>query len=492
MLERNGVADSEAVMKRIIANDGNSFDVDTRMPGFQSGKARVLSQISGTDASPFQNKNMLDTLNSYVGQATRRAEFARRFGADGKGLDKMMVDAKANGATKDQLQTVEKYMKGVTGTLGDGINPTARRMIGNMIVYQNLRLLPLAVFSSMPDALGIVVRGGSVSDAFSTFKRGFGEMAKNFKSYDPTAAKDWQTKAAETLGVIDNAMLTHAIGASYTQGMVSETGRAVNDTLFKFNLMEQYNNSMRAGATGAAIHFIQEHGGEGAGKHSARYLSELGLSKSDVKLDSHGHLMIDEASGLSPEVAVKMRDAVNKWVDGAVLRPDAADKPIWMNDPHFALFAHLKQFMYSFHHTVLTRVAHEANHGNYTPALALASYVPMMIAADAAKGLIQGGGSTPDWKEGWGPGDYLWNGLQRAGLFGVGQTAIDAVADVHRGGSGFGALTGPTVEQLTDLVKTVGGSERAGTFALHSMPANALYGSMFKGAKGAADPMFAD
>ena len=37
-----------------------------------------------------------------------------------------------------------------------------------------------------------------------------------------------------------------------------------------------------------------------------------------------------------------------QWVDGAVLRPDAADKPLWMSDPHWALVAHLKQFVFTF------------------------------------------------------------------------------------------------------------------------------------------------
>jgi hypothetical protein len=121
-----------------------------------------------------------------------------------------------------------------------------------------------------------------------------------------------------------------------------------------------------------------------------------------------------------------MRAAVNKWVDGAVLRPDAADKPIWMNDPHWALVAHLKQFVFSFHETILKRVMHEVNHGNYKPAMALASYVPIMIASDLVKGMIQGGGSQPDWKEKWGAEDYLWSGVQRGGLLGTGQFAADA------------------------------------------------------------------
>ena len=150
----------------------------------------------------------------------------------------------------------------------------------------------------------------------------------------------------------------------------------------------------------------------------------------------------------------------------------------------------LKQFVYSFHETILKRVAHEAQHGNFSPAMALASYVPMMLAADTIKGLIQGGGDQPSWKADWGLGDYLWNASERAGLFGTGQFAIDALGDVQRGGSGVGALTGPTIEQLTDAIRVMGGREHFKTFAVHAMPANTLYNSAFDAGK--ADPKFAD
>jgi hypothetical protein len=167
--------------------------------------------------------------------------------------------------------------------------------------------------------------------------------------------------------------------------------------------------------------------------------------------------------------------AINQWVDGAVLRPDAADKPIWMNDPHFALISHLKQFTYSFQKTIVERVVHEAGHGNYTPIMALASYVPVMLAADMAKGLIQGGGSQPAFKDGWEAEDYVWAAVQRAGLLGVGQFGYDMAKDIHRGGTGVGVLAGPTMEQFSDTVKLLGGHKQFGHSVLNAMPANALY-----------------
>ena len=479
--KRNGTyaGDPKDLMYKLMATEGSEFAVknglETDKPGMQFLKQRLLSFIDPKDAAPFVRKDMVETMNSYVTQATRRGEWAKRFGDKGEGIGKFLADAKAQGATPEQIEGAQKFVRAVDGTLGDTMDPNLRRLSGNAIVYQNIRLLPLMIFSSLVDPNGIMVRGGTAKEALSTLGRGIREMADNFKS-EPRQA-DAATRLAQDVGTIDNAILMDTIGASYSQGMVGNTGRMINDKFFKYNLGENFNRSMRIGATQAAVAFLARHADGTASKHSARYMEELGFQVGEYKA---GDVTSDKA-----------RMAINRWVDSAVLRPDAADKPLWMSDPHYAIVAHLKQFVYSFHENILKRVAHEARNGNYSPAMALASYVPVMIAADAMKGMIQGGGDTPEWKQNWGVGDYVWNGVQRGGLLGIGQFAADVGEDLHRGGTGFKALAGPTINQMAEGVQTLGGHEKATTLALHSAPANALYSGFVKGG-GEPDPMFAD
>lgn len=469
VLDKYGVQGD--TMHKIIANGGTELGIEVDRPGLQAKKARKLDMIPDAELAPFMQKDLYQILNSYVTQATRRAEWARRFGDDSSRLHAMLAKAKNEGATDAQVEAAEKYVRGVNGTLGDDINPTARRLMGDMIVYQNIRLLPLAIFSSVVDPMGVLVRGGEVKDAWNTFKRGVREIPKGLRG---DTSLDESARIADTLGVIDNAALVHDLGALYSQGMVGNTARKINDAFFRFNLMEQFNRSMRVGATEAALKFMERHSTGTASAHSARWMRELGLMRGDVQV-VNGRVALTQADGLTAAQEARVRTAVNRWVDGAVLRPDAADKPIWMNDPHWALVAHLKQFVYAFHHTILKRVGHEMRNGNYAPAMALASYVPVMIAADAAKGMLQNGGDEPEWKKNWGVEDYLAHGVQRAGLLGVGQLGVDAYTDVQRGGTGVGALAGPTLEQLGDAMQVLGGNKQFESFALRAMPANALY-----------------
>lgn len=466
------------VIAKLTRADGSDLQIETIKPGMVNTKERILAFIEGKDAEPFLEKDMYRTLNGYISQATRRAEWARRFGDDGAQLHKLFDRASKEGASAADLAMAAEYLQGVDGTLGDSINPKLRRAFGNMIVYQNIRVLPLALFSSLIDPLGIAVRGGTTGEAFKAFKRGIAEIPKGFKE---NATHDSMTQLAAQMGVIDSAVLMHSIGSTFSQGMVSDTGRRVNNAFFKYNLMEQYNTSMRVAGTESAINFLGRHADGKFNQHSTRWLAELGMQPGEVIVKNGRPLLSAsefEAHGYSPAraqgAADKMSLAVNKWVDGAVLRPNAAHKPIWMNDPHYALVSHLKQFVYSFQETILKRVANETRHGNLGPAYALASYVPFMMAADLMKGFIVGGGAQPDYKESWGLSDYLWSGMQRAGLFGVGQFGIDTAKDMQRGGSGLGALSGPTVEQLGDAASTVFGTQQFKTFALNALPANQL------------------
>lgn len=488
---------ADEVTYKLINDEGVAFGVQSGKPGMQFAKERKLAFIEPADRAHFQQKDMLTTLNSYVNQATRRAEWARRMGDDGMKLNDLKIEAvKKHGATPEQMRTVDKYLQGVDGTLGDDIDPNTRRLFGNAIVYQNVRLLPMAVFSMAVDPAGIVVRGGTVRDAFTAFKQGIKEVKRGFEK---NPKDDERYALAKTIGVIDDAALMHALGSSYSQGMVGDTGRKINDTFFKYNLVEQMNTSMRVAAVPAALGFIGRHADGTNSVHSARWMAELGLEPKDVVMGKDGPLVTQaqfKAHGMSDEAAtaaaLKMRGAINKWVDGAILRPNAAHKTMWMNDPHFALVSHLKQFVYSFNETILKRVANEAKYGNYTPAVALASYVPIMMAADFAKGALLAGGGQPAYKDSWDMMDYLSNGWQRAGLNGIGQFGVDAYKDIKFGGIGAGALAGPMLEQAGDGLQALGGRHSVSSFVSDALPVATVAKAIGHVGESKGDPVWSE
>lgn len=464
------IHDANNIVASLLSNNGNEFGQIMMRPGAQQFKTRELHFITGADAEPWLRKDLMGTLDSYISQATRRVEFARRFGDDGSKLGALLTEAMEEGASPEQIAMTHRYLEGVGGTLGDSLDPTLRKWMGNAIVYQNLRLLPLAVFSQVIDPMGIVVRGGSLKDAFRAYKRSLKEIPLGLKGKNAT---DRSTTIARELGVIENAALVSTIGTLYNQGNATGLARKINDTFFRYNLMESTTTSMRVAATEAAMSFIQRHAA-GENEHSRRYLAELGLKAEDVKAAPDGSLAYKVEHGLTAEQAARVASAINRWVDGAILRPDAADKPIWMNDPLYMLMSHMKQFTFAFAATTLRRAHHEWQYGNVKPVMALASFVPIMIAGDVVKGLIMGGGQLPAYQDDWELEDWLAHGVERAGLLGVGQYGVDAMQ------YGPTSIAGPTGEQLVKGIEVIGTDAQFKPFLLSSMPANALYREAFR------------
>lgn len=472
------------ILNAIIDNRGDNKVAPQRedgvlVPFFESGEGRSLDWIKPEHREPFLEKNLIAQMTRYFHQGARRAEYASRFGEDGKLLDGALREVEnelqavsrtmlQNNQLKDeparqkwverQVRDVRHAVGAMEGTLGKDISPTLRKLNSYMTVYQNLRLLPLALFSSFVDTLGIVARGGEMSDAYKTFLGGMKEVFRVWRNTfrdEPIERQrtEWDN-LAEIVGAVDSELFSHYISEEYSSGYMTPTAKKINDKMFVFNGMEAWNRSMRVAGTRAAVLFIQKHKGL-PDHHSKRWLAELGLASEDVVLDADGRLIVDRHAlaaqeGISlVEATERMRKihyAINRWVEGAVLTPNAAQRPSWASDPRYSIFFHLKQFTYSFHRTVLKRAVGELDHGNLAPMGVFAWYIPVMIAADVMKGLIVGGGELPNYMKAYGPGDWVMHGAQRSGLLGVGTIGVDAQADLA-------SIGGPAVEQAIDAMR---------------------------------------
>ena len=347
----------------------------------------------------------------------------------------------------EKLEPVTKAIMAMEGTLGREIDPTLRHVMSGVTTFQNFRLLPLALFASINDVVGMVARGGTMKDSFQAFTRGIKEVGLMWKG---EYSQDELAKLAERLGTVGGGNYLDAMGQTYSSQFMYGKLRRWNDALFKWNGLEAWNRAARIQATGVAIEFIKRHV-EKPNEHSKRYLEELFGKDYDTSL-----IMKDGELDYSND---RVREAVLTWVNGAVLRPNASHRPIYASDPHYMLFYHLKQFAYSFHKVILRRAWIEAKAGNYTPAAALfTGYVPVSIAADVVKETLIMGDDDPWWTKG-GLTAYLEHGVARANLGGVPQMWLGDIADPVMAfkdpGRYVGSLSnvaGPAPDQLIDLI----------------------------------------
>jgi hypothetical protein len=248
--------------------------------------------------------------------------------------------------------------------------------------------------------------------------------------------------------------MLEAMGHVYNSMHMSSFLKNINSKFFRYNGMEMWNQRMRVAAMMAAQRFILANLGH------ERYQSELGITDSDVFQLADGTIALTkdqllQAGAKKSEVSdieKRIQAAVFKWVDGAVLRPNAAHRPVWGSDPRYQLIFHLKQFTFSFHNTILRRVGEELKHGNVAPGWILMSYVPFMFLSDVLKGSLTGTLNTSADLY-----DVASQSIARSGIMGTGVFGADAMGDLERGKLPGTSFLGPAFGHLMTLLSGITG-----------------------------------
>jgi hypothetical protein len=445
---------------------------------------RSLSFLDPDDRKPFMHDSPYQTMINYVSHMVRQAEFVRAYGKNGEIKDALLTEAVEKwGATPEQIVLANDYIDGLLGNKEVGMSRELKDLYGAAIVYQNYRLLPFNLFTSFVDPLGIAIRSGRLSDALETFIYAMKNLFRDLKKNRPDMSKDEYERLAEDWGYIEDAgtmaNLRHMMETTELRGITKK----MNDALFKWNLLNGWTRSTKIMAVKAGQRFIARVA-KGADATDRRHLEELGLKPSDVIETQDGNIALrkDEfmAQGMSEDQAEqaerRMRDAMTKFVNQSILNPNAADLPNWGSNPYLAPIFHLKQFMFTFQTTIMSRVIQEAMQGNIKPMLIAGIYIPGIMGADALRGFISNMGEQPPWQKNWGPVDYVKNGVARSGLLGSGQMFASMWDDVSHGGRGYESGVGPTVEQFMKGLQAVSRGDTAlWNFTVKSMPLAPIY-----------------
>jgi len=489
LIDRLGVHDSKL---KALREDG------VLSPFFASQEERTLEWLEDEDVAPYLSKDVIGTMTQYISQGVRAAEYTRTFGEGGMGLKDMLakkgdvrfvskegkvVKYEEDGDIRKELvakaeeqavpedkreEWIERRMEdlkrasgAMEGSLGKDISATARKLQAGAMTYQILRLLPLMIFSSMLDANGIRVAGGEWEDMFNAYKRGFAGLWSNWKDLfmgnafgmrDP----DEMEKAALASGVINSDMENEEMGEVHSSEYSSGLTRRINHMFFKAIGITQWDRDMRIVATDAARKAIVRDYNNAVPEHSARWLRELGLKKSDIYINDKGQLVVSAAELMKmkniKDVAVAQKllapthSAVNRWVNRAIVSPNAGLRPTRASDPHFAMFFQFKSFTYAFQETTMRYAMHEAEHGNFSAAARLLHGVPIMIASDMMKAMVTGGGSMPGYMANWTLVDWIGHGINRSGIGGTSTFLTDML-----NGNVVGTLAGPTIDHAVGV-----------------------------------------
>ena len=374
----------------------------------------------------------------------------------------------------EQQRRVAMIVDAYEGRLAaDKLSPKARNLMSNIVAYQNLRTMLFSTFTSLADASGLVFKGGDFRGALMNLKdigSIIGEMRRGEK-----------LQLFRDLGYAERQSSMQAFMEAYGIQYQSKTSAKVNNMLFTLNGQIALTNGIRLIGAALAERHIQRavkdiaHGTEAQRDNAQAMLHDLGISTSDAAAlhDDYKryNYYVDSGDTTSAEAqrAFRLHEAVNKYVDSAITRPDARARPVWGSDPRFMLLYQFKSFVFAYWEKIMKPVLAEsgrrfhATNGS-TAAKAAAAAAPLAVFvlptfALSALGLwlrqllqYEVWGDEAPAKQMELP-EYSYEVIKRGGILGPFELGFSFVENNAEGRSGVTQLMGPTASHLELLLK---------------------------------------
>ena len=453
---------SQTVMRTMLENNGAFVDDSPNQeifgPQFNSRLQRALKNM---DTKAMQDlgfyKPPAIAIQSYLKQAIKHAEYA-------------VVEAEAAALIEQmnpkQKAQARKIILGYMGQLGTDIDPKWNKIQSYIAALQFATTLLFATVASLTDAGNPIIRAKDMN--------GFKSAMKAWRGYISKQSREEQVAFAERIGAAGRAAIQEALAQSYGSEYMDAGARKWSDKYFTAIGLESWTRMTRVISANMAQDFITKHADEAmkGNNRSIRYLEELGLTPEDVfkAYDNPGAKTTGEILDLTTPEGQKVQEAILSFVDESIIRPNAAQRPVWASDPHYMLIWQLKSFFYSFGQVVVGGVVREAKArwkegdkvGSMMSAgLMFGALMPLAALALQTREVIKGAVGKSGGEEDEGILAYLFDLVDRAGILGP-LSIIKAMYEApNYGRSATVSLLGPTagtVEQFfngdtQDLVK---------------------------------------
>lgn len=399
----------------------------------------------------WQRQTLEEYLGGFIKQHAAKVTREAAFGKDAEKLKAMLAEAKAHGMSDADEALAKKFVAGAEGWLGKDLDPNVRKLQGALMTGLNLVHLPYSVLSAMVDPIYIGVRSASLQEAFNAYALGIKSIFDTFGQKEGRLSGD-AAKFAEDVGLIAQAGIVEPMGDFFSAMSLEGASKKVNAAFFRWNLLQGWERAMFAASAMAAQRFLIKHA-QGTDEHSAEYLKELGVKPEDITVRQDGMLATFEDDGITKEQAARIQNAIYKFSHQSAARPTAMSNTIWMNDPHYALIAHMKRFIMAQSSGVLAWMEKQRDAKNFYPLLLAASAVPIQLASGMVRNMFTGGKSMPT--------DFLsalMQGASEAGLMGRWHFGYDVMNSAYHGlgaGVGVDALAGPAVQDVMAIFKDI-------------------------------------
>ena len=250
-------------------------------------------------------------------------------------------------------------------------------------------------------------------------------------------------------------------------GFMTPFSKKVSNFYFKTIGLEAFTKFTRVFAAGMGEQFLLRLA-EDPSADATRWLAELKITREDILHWNNNNRLFSDAQG------GRVQNAIAQFVDESVVRPNAAERPVWASNPYFALVWQLKSFFYAYGKNILGGVLRESKNrfndkGTFSQAAIplLLGAVPMLVLSMIGLELrefvkylyanvdpsFEGAPADKFRTDDMGWVEYFFEIVDRAGLLGAFTLLFPMFSAGNYGDEFWVSPLGPTAQRLEDILK---------------------------------------
>ena len=469
--QKNYTYEEAVALTDAILNNNDIVDENT-MFDFSVGRGkhipssqrkRTLDMAIDPVLKDYMEQDFFINISNAAKSAARYITYQKFIGDDSEIMNEALTQAiEAGEITPEKANFtaafIQDYLDGESGNYKKIQNPAAANLQRNLLVWTTLAGLPMATISSLVEYM-MILRALSPEQINDVIKPSAIEFAKAaFKTM--TTATPNMKWAQSTAGQLDKEMRQSRLkrlgyfswdtGAAQTTGATENTfaSRYLLDKYFRVIGLQQWTDYTRNIRGAIAADFIMDHLGRirNQRKNGTLYTNEVQESEEQLRnlgIRVEELLKIDDLPFTKPAnmtreaFLLELREnnkrldeifniAEFNFINEAIALPGTANRPLFYQNPHLALFTQFQGFIATFTANHIPRMW-----GDYvkrgTPAMKYNAFaiITTMIAlgfvSQYLKDLLKYGQGSPYLDN----MEKLQRGIGASGMLGVGERPIN-------------------------------------------------------------------
>jgi len=351
------------------------------------------------------------------------------------------------------------------GKTGLKISPMARQINSLFLTINIVSYLTFATIASLPDLAGPILR----SKDFTAFGTWFHQWKHYFNN------RQEMKQFGRDVGITSYDSLSTSLMNAQEMGYMTPKFQRGSDLFFRSIGLEAFTNFTRVFALGMGEQFLVRTAQRASDTsltqverdRAVRHLAELQVSKEDVAHWSNKQREGTKFRTFEDEQGKRVKQALFLFVEESIVRPNAAERPVWASNPYTALIWQLKSFFYAYGKNIVGGSFREGMNRYSEDGTITSASMPLAIGAIALlpltivgleirewlKFLARGGDASAFRTDSMPWGEYTMEIIDRSGALGPVSLALPMLEADEFGGEWWVPPLGPTAERFEDLIK---------------------------------------